>query len=82
MKSVAFHLALPVHDLAEARRFYGEVLGCVEGSVEEGILPSGSGVGLVRELPTVSALIDELMATARGQAEALTERLGARTPIA
>ena len=26
-----FHLAFPVHDLAEARRFYGEVLGCDEG---------------------------------------------------
>lgn len=26
-----FHLAFPVHDLAAARRFYGEVLGCREG---------------------------------------------------
>jgi uncharacterized protein len=26
-----FHLAFPVHDLAQARRFYGEVLGCPEG---------------------------------------------------
>ena len=26
-----FHLAFPVHDLAEARRFYGEILGCPEG---------------------------------------------------
>lgn len=26
-----FHLALPVHDLAKARKFYGEVLGCEEG---------------------------------------------------
>jgi extradiol dioxygenase family protein len=26
-----FHLAFPVHDLALARRFYGEVLGCPEG---------------------------------------------------
>jgi extradiol dioxygenase family protein len=26
-----FHLAFPVHDLAEARAFYGEVLGCGEG---------------------------------------------------
>ena len=69
-------------DLRAARGTDRARLGCVEGSVEEGILPSGSGVGLVRELPTVAALIDELMATARGQAEALTERLGARTPIA
>lgn len=30
MRSV-FHLALNVSDLAEARRFYGEVLGCREG---------------------------------------------------
>lgn len=26
-----FHLAVPVHDLAAARRFYGELLGCREG---------------------------------------------------
>jgi len=26
-----FHLAFPVDDLAEARRFYGELLGCPEG---------------------------------------------------
>jgi extradiol dioxygenase family protein len=26
-----FHLAVPVQDLAAARRFYGELLGCPEG---------------------------------------------------
>lgn len=26
-----FHLAFPVHDLAEARHFYGDVMGCAEG---------------------------------------------------
>jgi len=26
-----FHLAVPVHDLAAARTFYGEVLGCPQG---------------------------------------------------
>ncbi|MDE2271883.1 MAG: DUF1543 domain-containing protein [Xanthomonadaceae bacterium] len=26
-----FHLAFPVHSLAEARAFYGELLGCLEG---------------------------------------------------
>lgn len=26
-----FHLAFPVHDLAQARAFYGDVLGCDEG---------------------------------------------------
>ena len=26
-----FHLAIPVHDLDAARRFYGEVLGCAQG---------------------------------------------------
>ncbi|HEY1090825.1 MAG TPA: glyoxalase, partial [Burkholderiaceae bacterium] len=25
-----FHLAFPVHDLDQARRFYGGVLGCAE----------------------------------------------------
>ena len=26
-----FHLAVPVYDLAPARSFYGEVIGCSEG---------------------------------------------------
>lgn len=26
-----FHLAFPVRDLAEARQFYGDLLGCAEG---------------------------------------------------
>ena len=30
-----FHLAFPVHDLAAARGFYGEVLGCPEGRSAE-----------------------------------------------
>ena len=29
--SNVFHLAIPVHDLAQARAFYGGVLGCSEG---------------------------------------------------
>jgi extradiol dioxygenase family protein len=29
--SQPFHLAFPVHDLAAARAFYGELLGCPEG---------------------------------------------------
>lgn len=30
-----FHLAVPVRDLAEARAFYGELLGCPEGRSAE-----------------------------------------------
>ena len=30
-----FHLAIPVHDLAAARAFYGELLGCAEGRSAE-----------------------------------------------
>jgi extradiol dioxygenase family protein len=30
-----FHLAFPVHDLAQARRFYGGLLGCPEGRSSE-----------------------------------------------
>ena len=26
-----FHVAIPVHDLTETRKFYGELLGCEEG---------------------------------------------------
>jgi uncharacterized protein len=31
MKQTLFHLAFPVHDLEEARRFYVEGLGCKQG---------------------------------------------------
>lgn len=31
MTLAPFHLAFPVNDLAEARRFYGGLLGCTEG---------------------------------------------------
>lgn len=30
-----FHLAFPVHDLAAARSFYGDLLGCPEGRSSE-----------------------------------------------
>jgi extradiol dioxygenase family protein len=30
-----FHLAFPVRDIAEARRFYGDLLGCPEGRSAE-----------------------------------------------
>ena len=30
-----FHLAFPVHDLAAARQFYGDKLGCAEGRSSE-----------------------------------------------
>jgi len=30
-----FHLAFPVHDIALARKFYGELLGCPEGRSAE-----------------------------------------------
>lgn len=30
-RAVAFHLAFPVNDLAAARKFYGELLGCPVG---------------------------------------------------
>ncbi|HMU62726.1 MAG TPA: VOC family protein [Gemmatimonadales bacterium] len=30
-----FHLAFPVRDIAEARRFYGGLLGCAEGRSSE-----------------------------------------------
>jgi extradiol dioxygenase family protein len=31
MRLTPFHIAFPVDDLAAARRFYGDVLGCAEG---------------------------------------------------
>ncbi len=50
-----FHLAFPVDDLAEARRFYGDLLGCVEGrSSEEWIDFNFHGHQIVAHLATGS----------------------------
>lgn len=35
MTLTPFHIAVPVHDLAAARTFYGDVLGCPEGRSSE-----------------------------------------------
>ncbi|WP_084398518.1 VOC family protein [Henriciella aquimarina] len=35
MPTVPFHLAFPVRDLSEARKFYGGLLGCPEGRSSE-----------------------------------------------
>jgi len=35
MSATPFHLAIPVHDLAAARAFYGGLLGCREGRSAE-----------------------------------------------
>jgi extradiol dioxygenase family protein len=35
MKLTPFHLAVPVRDLAESRKFYGELLNCEEGRSSE-----------------------------------------------
>jgi extradiol dioxygenase family protein len=35
MASSRFHLAVPVDDLAAARTFYGEVLGCTQGRASD-----------------------------------------------
>lgn len=36
MPQPPFHLAFPVHDLAAARGFYGDLLGCPEGRSSDG----------------------------------------------
>lgn len=34
MPLTPFHLAVPVHDLAAARAFYGDLLRCREGRID------------------------------------------------
>ena len=45
--------------------------GCVLGEIEEGLLPAGSAVGLVRGLPTVRELIESLMSGVEERMDAL-----------
>jgi enoyl-[acyl-carrier protein] reductase II len=52
--------------------------GCVDGEVEAGILPSGSAVGLVQGLPSVAALLDELVSDAQRSLRASRRLLDAR----
>ena len=55
-----FHLAFPVHDLREARRFYGELLGCPEGrSSDEWIDFNLFGHQIVVHLVKSRPLVDE-----------------------
>ncbi|MCH7789903.1 MAG: VOC family protein [Acidobacteria bacterium] len=50
-----FHLAFPVDDLAAARRFYGDLLGCSEGrSTQEWVDFNFHGHQLVAHLDTSS----------------------------
>ena len=47
-------------EIAALRGRHRARLGCVDGVVEEGILPAGSGVGLVRDRPTVAELLEDV----------------------
>ena len=35
MKAKVFHLAAPIRDIEETRKFYGELLGCIQGREAE-----------------------------------------------
>lgn len=52
--------------------------GCLDGDVEQGLLPAGSGVGGVREVLTVAELVESLTRGAAEIAAALSEALSAR----
>jgi uncharacterized protein len=58
-----FHLAFPVDDLAAARRFYGEAMGCGEGrSSDEWIDFDFHGHQIVAHLTEWEALAERLRA--------------------
>jgi len=52
-------------------------LGCIEGDLDQGILPAGTSAGLVGELKSVAEVIDELVAGYHAGVRALPKRLGA-----
>jgi extradiol dioxygenase family protein len=87
-----FHLAFPVHDLAAARGFYGELLGCPEGrSAPEWVDFDFFGHQIVAHLapdecrPAATGSVDDHAVPVRhfgvvltmDQWQALADRLGA-----
>jgi len=54
-------------ELAELRGRHRARLGCIEGELDEGICPVGSGVGLVRDTATVAEVMGEIAADLRRQ---------------
>ena len=62
-----------VEELRALRGRHRARLGCVDGVIDEGICPAGAGVGLVRDTPAVSAVIDALLAGARRALRELEE---------
>ena len=63
MNRPRFHLAFPVRDLTEARRFYGDLLGCAEGrSAEDWVDFDFHGHQIVAHLapPVVSSATNQV----------------------
>ncbi len=73
-----FHLAFPVTDLAEARRFYGGFLGCVEGrSSPDWIDFDFHGHQIVAHKVAADAMTEATMILDLPEWEALAARLEA-----
>lgn len=71
-----------VAELATLRGRHRARLGCVEGDVEEGILPAGSAVGLVREAMPVQQVVDDLVVGLFQGLEALERLVGSAVEAA
>ena len=50
-----------VEDLRALRGRSRARVGCLEGDVDQGILPAGAAAGLVRDVPPVSEVVAELV---------------------
>jgi enoyl-[acyl-carrier protein] reductase II len=53
--------------------------GCIHGNLEEGLLPSGSGAGLVQRTQTVAEVVSELTQGAKNILQGLAQNLAPST---
>jgi len=69
-----------IEDLQSKRGRHRARLGCIEGNIEEGLCPAGSGVGMVREVLSVEELLTRMVDEVHDLMDALERAFDERCP--
>ena len=74
------HIGAGREDLQALRGRHRAKLGCIEGDLEEGICPAGSGVGMVCDVLPVEELVTRIVDEVHGLMEELERAFDERCP--